>query len=118
MLATLLKPLLKVLGLSKESTSITIIGITLGLTYGGGLLINEAQNGKISKMDVFGSVSLLAICHSIIEDTLLIMLLGADITGALYLRVLLALLITMIIIRIAKNINSTSFSRYFVYSAK
>ncbi|MEE9327460.1 MAG: hypothetical protein V3U71_09225 [Cocleimonas sp.] len=118
LLAYLLKPLLKILGLGKESTSITIIGITLGLTYGGGLLINEAQNGKISKMDVFGSLSLLAICHSIIEDTLLIILLGADITGALYLRVLLALIITSLVIRFAKKLSSESFSRYFVYSSR
>jgi len=116
LLAFLLRPLLKILGLSKESTSITIIGITLGLTYGGGLLINESQSGRISQMDVFGSMTLLALCHSIIEDTLLIMLLGADISGALYFRVLLALLMTTVVIYFVKKLNNTTFTRYFVYS--
>ena len=99
LLIILLKPLLKVLGLSEKTTSITIVGITLGLTYGGGLLINEAKQRSISKIDIFGSLSLFALCHSLIEDTLLIMLLGADITGMLYFRLLFSLIVMMMIIR-------------------
>ncbi len=118
LMAWLLKPLLKILGLSETTTSITIIGFTLGLTYGGGLLINEAKSGHISQADVFGSLTLLAIGHSIIEDTLIIMLLGADITGVLYFRVLFALFLTTIIIRLVKQLNNKTFMRYFVYPQK
>lgn len=118
LIAILLQPVLKILGLGKQTTSITIIGFTLGLTYGGGLLINEAQSGKISKLDIFGSLTLLSLAHSIIEDTLLIMLLGADISGMLYIRVLLALLITALFIRIAKAVSSKNLNRYFVYPQK
>ncbi len=56
LMAWLLKPILKILGLSDKTTSITIIGITLGIVYGGSLLIKETQSGHISKMDVFGSL--------------------------------------------------------------
>jgi hypothetical protein len=115
LLALLLKPLLKILGLSDKTTSISIIGITLGLTYGGGLLINEAQKGHISKADIFGSLSLLALCHSLIEDTLLIMLLGADISGVLYFRLFFSVILISLIIRLARQLNQTNFSRFLVY---
>ena len=114
----ILQPLLKLLGLSNKTSVITIIGMTLGLTYGGGLLISEAQSGRVTKTDIFGSITLLAICHSIIEDTLLIMLLGADISGALYFRVLFALLLTAILIRLARKLSEKHFNSYFVYPAK
>lgn len=115
LLAFILKPLLKIIGLSEKTTSISIIGITLGLTYGGGLLINEAKKGNISQLDIFGSLSLLAICHSLIEDTLLIMLLGADLSGILYIRVFFSLILIMIIVRIVKNINQVMMNKYFLY---
>ena len=115
LMSWLLKPVLKILGLSEKTTSITIIGITLGIVYGGTLLINEAKSGRVSKMDIFGSLTLLALCHSIIEDTLLIMLLGADITGALYFRVLFALLVTAILVRLAKILSEKTVNRYLIY---
>ncbi len=115
LLEIMLKPLLKVLGLSEKTTSITIIGITLGLTYGGGLLINEAKHGKLTSIDIFGALSLLAICHSLIEDTLLIMLLGADLSGILYARLIFSLLLVAIIIRLARHANSQFVNRFFLY---
>ena len=118
LLAFILKPLLKLLGLSEKTTSISIIGITLGLTYGGGLLINEAEKGEISKTDIFGSLSLLALCHSLIEDTLLIMLLGADLSGILYFRLFFSIVLISIIIRIVKRLQQQVFYRYFVYASE
>lgn len=118
LLMLILKPLLRILGLSEKTTSISIIGITLGLTYGGGLLINEAQKGEISKADVFGSLSLLALCHSLIEDTLIIMLLGADLSGILYFRLVFSLVLIALIIRLVKQLNNTTFTRYFVYPSR
>lgn len=113
--AYLLKPLLRIIGLSERTTSISIVGVTLGLTYGGGLLINEANKGELTKLDVFGSLSLLALCHSLIEDTLLIMLLGADLSGILYARLLFSILIITMLIHLIKRLNESIFKKYFVY---
>lgn len=77
----LLSPILKLLGLSKEASNITIIGMTLGLSFGGGLLIKEAESGVLSPKDIFIAMALLALSHSLIEDTLLIMILGAHLSG-------------------------------------
>jgi len=116
-LQIVLKPFLVLLGLSEKTVSISIIGLTLGLTYGGGLLINEAKKGSITKLDILGSLSLVALCHSLIEDTLLIMLLGADLSGILYLRVLFSLFVVAIFVRILKKFHDKNVLKYFVYSA-
>jgi len=95
-----LSPFLKLLNISKDASSITIVGITLGLSFGAGLLINEVKSGNISKKDVFLSVCFLNIAHSLIEDTLLVLLLGADIVAILWLRILFAFVLVAIISRV------------------
>lgn len=112
LLIFLLSPLLRLLGLSDKTASITIIGMNLGLTYGGGLLIAEAQKGKLSRREIFGTMSLIAICHSLIEDTVLVMLLGADISGALYLRVVFAFIVIAVGIRLIAQLSDAVFYRY------
>ena len=59
----MLRPLLKLVGIGKEATTITLVGITLGIAFGGGLLIKEAHAGHVSKKDVFTSLILLGFCH-------------------------------------------------------
>ena len=118
LIASALQPLLRLIGLSKNTTSITIIGVLLGIIYGGGLLINEAKSGKINKTEVLGSLTLLALLHSVIEDTILIMLMGAHISGALFFRVMFALILTSIIIRLIKKFSTTTLQSFFVYPDK
>lgn len=115
LIAAALKPVLSLIGLSKNTTSITLIGALLGIIYGGGLLINESQSGKVSQQEVFGSLTLLALLHSIIEDTILLMLLGAHISGVLFFRILFALVVTSIIIRLVQRLNNVQFQRFCVY---
>lgn len=64
----LLSPLLRLMGISKAATPITMVGVLLGLSYGGGLIIKEAQEGKMSSRDVVLSLSFMGICHGLIED--------------------------------------------------
>lgn len=90
----LLRPILKLMGIGKEASTITLVGITLGLSFGGGLLIKEARAGHVSKKDVFTSLVFLGFCHSLIEDTLLVVLLGAHLSGVLWFRLLFAFVIT------------------------
>lgn len=111
----LLSPLLALLKIGKEATTITMVGITLGLAFGGGLLIKEVNEGHINKQDVFSSMSLLALCHSIIEDTLLVMLLGAHISGALWLRIAFALIVISLLTRWLMS-RSDSFKARFLYT--
>jgi spore maturation protein SpmB len=83
-----LGPVLRLLGISPNAVNIVIIGFTLGILYGSGLLIKESQEGALSRRDSLCSISLLGLSHSLIEDTLLLMLVGGSLWGLLVFRVL------------------------------
>ncbi len=82
----ILKIPLSFLGMSEKVANIILIGLTLGISFGGGFLIEESKKNDISKKDILLSLSFLSLCHSIIEDTILILLLGSHISGILFLE--------------------------------
>ncbi len=114
LMTRLLEPLLKLLGMGREAAPLTIIGMTLGIGYGGALLIREAQSGGISKRDVFASLAMLGLCHSLIEDTLVMMLLGGHFSGVFWGRLLFSLLVTFLLGLLIKRLPQTLFERYLV----
>ncbi|MGR5062375.1 hypothetical protein [Photobacterium sp. DNB22_13_2] len=97
LMAMLMMPLLKVLQVSKNAANLAIIGITLGLSYGGGLIINETKKGNLTAKDAFITVMLLNLLHSILEDTALVLLLGADLSMVLWARIVFSVCIMAII---------------------
>ncbi len=97
---------LKILGMSDKVANIILIGLTLGISFGGGFLIEESKKKEISRRDIFLSLSFLSLCHSVIEDTILILLLGSHISGILIFR----LFYTIIIIMILKMILDSPYS--------
>ncbi len=111
----LLQPVLRLLGISPQATSITIIGVTLGLAFGGGLLIKEARAGHIQPKDIFSAMLLLALCHSMIEDTLLVLLMGADISGVLWFRLVFALVIVALATRLLSRCSDEFWYKYLIY---
>ncbi len=113
-LNTFLNPGLAFLGISKNAAPINIIGMTLGLAYGGGLIIRETKSRLLSKKDTFLSLSLMSLSHSLIEDTLLILLIGATLFGILLGRLLFTILIITILIRIINRLSKKTFEKYFV----
>ncbi len=81
--------------LDKVNTSFSIIaGQLLGITYGAGILIREANRGTLSRKDIFFIGTFLMICHSIIEDVLLFVLFGANYWVIVGVRVTAAVLIS------------------------
>ena len=70
-----------------------VIGYILGITYGAGILINEAKSGSMSHADLFFVGTFLMIAHAVIEDTLLFVIFGADFTVAVAIRTLAAIVI-------------------------
>jgi hypothetical protein len=110
LLHTLLSPVLKLLNITKDASNITITGITLGLSYGAGLLISEVKSGNISKKDVLLSISFLSLAHSLIEDTLLILLLGADVLAILWMRIIFAVIIIALLSKYISIRQSSNFN--------
>jgi hypothetical protein len=113
MLGRLLKPVLYLMGISKDAAPVTIIGMTMGIGYGGGLIIHEARSGRLSKRDIFFSLSFMGLMHSMIEDTLLMILLGGHVSGVLIFRFLFAMMVIFIMVRLMRNLSVESFNRYF-----
>ncbi|NLW51086.1 MAG: hypothetical protein GXY85_09645 [Candidatus Brocadiaceae bacterium] len=112
-----LTPLLHRLGLSENATPLTIIGMTLGLTYGGGLIIRESRSGRLSGRDVFFSLALLSLSHSLIEDTLLMMAIGAHVGGVLVGRVLFSIAVVYVLARTLGRLPDETFERLLVRPA-
>ncbi|MDB5272695.1 MAG: hypothetical protein JWO58_1062 [Chitinophagaceae bacterium] len=73
-----LRPVMRWLGIHESVIPITVVGMTLGILYGGALMIEETRKHQLAPKDVFYAFCLMGICHSIIEDSLLMMTLGAN----------------------------------------
>jgi hypothetical protein len=108
-----LQPVLTRLGIGPGAAPITIIGMMLGLTYGGGLIIGEAKSGRIGHRDIFFSLALMSLCHSVIEDTLLMMALGASSTGVLWGRLVFSLLAVYMLVQVVSHLPERVFDRHF-----
>jgi len=109
----LLRPVLRLLGIGTEAATLTIIGMTMGLTYGGGLIIKESKSGRIHPQDVFTSVSLMGLSHGLIEDTLLMLMLGAHLSGILWARLVFSLLAVALLVRVIPLLSTRFIHRFF-----
>lgn len=108
-----LYPVLKILGIRKEVIPITVFGMTLGLAYGGGLIINEVEKNDLKKRDVFYALLLMSLCHSLIEDSLLMISIGAHYSGVFIFRTLFALIITYLFVQITKRWSDEKMAKWF-----
>ena len=97
---------LKLFGISKGATNIIIVGITIGLQFGGGILIKEVKTGKIDKQSVFLAVSMLNLVHAAIEDTLLMIAIGGHYSGVFFARIIFGLIISLLMFKIYKRFSS------------
>jgi hypothetical protein len=108
------KPGLEFMGMSKNAAILPLIGMTLGLAYGGGLIVKEAKSNLISKKDVFLSLSFMGLSHSLIEDTLLMLAIGASIMGVLIGRVLFTILIMVFLVKIINRLPKKTIEKYLM----
>lgn len=109
----LLEPILNFIGITSKIVPLTIIGLTLGLAYGGALIIDETRATSISKKDIFYSLLLMSLFHSIIEDTMLVASAGGNWSGIILFRFIFAFITTAILIRITRNWDDTKMDKYF-----
>ena len=109
-----LKPGLRFLGMSKKATILPIIGLTLGLAYGGGLIVKEAKSKIVSKKDVFLSLSFMGLSHSLIEDTLLTLSIGASIFGILFGRIFFTIIVMIFVVKFVNVLSKKTFEKYFM----
>jgi len=112
LLNRILKPILKLIGIGPKASAVTVIGLTVGLTYGSGLIIKEVQSGSLSKEDVFYSLTLMGMSHALIEDTFLLLLIGGHISGLLWGRLLFSLFLVALLVKVVKYLSDTFCDKY------
>lgn len=104
-----LSPVLRLAGIRGEAGHLTAVGLFLGISYGAGLLIREAQSGAISPRQIFLSCVFMGFAHSVIEDTLIVVALGADVYGVLAGRLAFAVAATAAIAALLRHLSDKTF---------
>lgn len=100
LLGRLLKPVLLLMGISPKGASIAVFGLLAGITFGSGLLLAEVKKEAVDIRDVVLVLAFLSLCHGIIEDTALMLLLGGHISGILIFRLIFSVIVIAILARI------------------
>jgi hypothetical protein len=95
-----LLPFLRLMGIGGEAATITVIGLVMGLAYGGGLILLDIQQGRVSRRDVWAAVGLMSLSHALIEDTLLMYLIGASLWGTFWARLFFSLAVMAVLSRL------------------
>ncbi|MGJ8527699.1 nucleoside recognition domain-containing protein [Maritalea sp.] len=104
-----LSPFLRIAGIKGEAGHLTAVGLFLGISYGAGLLIREAQSGTVSPRQVFLSCVFMGFAHSVIEDTILVISIGADVYGVLAGRLVFAIVATAAISILLRHVSDKTF---------
>ena len=110
----LFKPFLNFIGIGDKASTIAVVGVTLGVSFGGGLLIKEVSSGTIPRNDVFGVVCLINLFHSAFEDTSLMMLLNPSLIVILFGRALFSIIVVLLIMMIVKKLPDYVWEKYLI----
>lgn len=112
-----LSPVLRLAGIKGEAERFTAVGLFLGISYGGGLLIREARSGNVSPRQVFISCAFMGFAHSIIEDTMIVVGLGADLSAVLIGRVIFAVVATGLLAAMLKLTSDRLFYGWMFHAS-
>lgn len=84
-------PLLRIMGLPANTGVLWMVAYTLGLSYGGAIMISQSQEGKLSREDADLLNHHIAISHSQLEDTMLFVAMGYGLAILVVPRLLLSI---------------------------
>ena len=108
LLNKLLRPLLSLVGVDRQLAPVATTGVLLGVVYGGALMIDEVRASNYSKRAVFTAMLLVSLMHALIEDTLVVLAIGANVWIVLIGRVPFALVFIFFFLRVPVALSATS----------
>jgi hypothetical protein len=100
-------PFTKVIGVEKNASMSLVTGLTIGLAYGAGVMIQSVKEDGVSKKDMYIVLIFLVSCHAVVEDTLIFAPLGIPLWPLLVIRLTTALLLAATIGYIWKRIDTS-----------
>lgn len=115
-LIVILSPLMRLMGIHRAAATTAIIGLVLGVSYGAALLLEEKRSGKVPQRDIFLTVVLLSICHSLLDDTLIAVLFGAHISGVFVARFVFAAVVIAVLSRLLDRLPAAGAKRWLMTS--
>jgi len=99
-------PVTRMLGM-KENTSMTLVaGLTIGLAYGAGVMIQAVKEDGVSYKDLTLAFIFLVSCHAVVEDTLIFIPLGIPVWPLLVIRLSVAIILTMTVAAIWRKFET------------
>lgn len=90
------KKRLTFLGITRNGFVPLITRVIIGLTYGAGVIIHFIRTSSINKKECFLILLFLSMCHAIIEDTLIFVVIGANGFVLIVFRFFLAIILTVL----------------------
>ncbi len=91
-----IKGALQFLTLPQEAAFPMLAGIFFGIVFGAALIIEYSREGYLNKRDLLLIGIFLSICHSVVEDTFILAVFGANPLVLLPTRIILAVTITRV----------------------
>jgi hypothetical protein len=92
-LTSLLNPVTSLLKLPRAANLPLLAGICVGISFGAAIIIDSSENGSLNDKEIYLINLFLVICHSLIEDTIVWMALGAYAIPVQIARIITALII-------------------------
>ncbi|MDR2090004.1 MAG: hypothetical protein LBP73_11710 [Clostridiales Family XIII bacterium] len=90
----------RVLGVGRDALLPLLVGLFMGVSYGAGALMEINARTPLSRRDFALMAIFIYCCHGIIETTLIFAAAGASVLFVCVLRLLIAVLVTMIAARL------------------
>ncbi|QKY69912.1 nucleoside recognition domain-containing protein [Lentibacillus sp. CBA3610] len=101
-----LGPFTRMLGMEKNTSMTLVAGLTIGLAYGAGLMIQAVKEDGVSRRDMYLALIFLVSCHAVVEDTLIFIPLGIPVWPLLVIRLVTAILLTMTVAFVWKRVEN------------
>ncbi|OYD07560.1 hypothetical protein CHM34_11065 [Paludifilum halophilum] len=95
-----MKPLMKPLGIAPRGSVTLTSGLLIGLSFGAGVILQQTREKRFTRREITLILIFLACCHGVIEDTLIFVPLGIPVWPLLFIRLIAAILLTLIIARL------------------
>lgn len=103
-----MQPISNFFDISNEAVFPLIIGLIFGLSYGAGVIIESVEENNLSKKDLYTLMIFLVACHAVIEDTLLFVVIGANLWLLLCIRLGVAIIISYFASKVLSKIDISS----------